>query len=402
VTIRAAITALASVLALHATAAAAVGAVDRSGTVATRAVLARQALVDARGRPLDGTGVSIAIIDTGVDPAHPSFHLPGGATKVVRSMTTFCTSALAPECPQDVPDPATTDTDLLPPGGHGTHVAGIAVGEPLTLTDGIRVGGSAPGARLVMLSASAALVNIETALAWVLRHHAAPCGEAVPLATCPPIRAVSNSWGADSPEVLRLQRALAAAGVVTVWAAGNQGGDGSVAKTNPAGWDPTPGILSVANYDDGGTGTRDGRLEPGSSRGDAGRPETWPDLAAPGTAIISSCRPYLWICSLLGREPHDGPGPGDIGTFEPMTGTSMSTPQVAGIVALLAQAAPSATPAQIEDALKATAHRFADGAPYRRVGRYTTSYDKGAGLVDAYAAAVRLGARPLSPSAARR
>jgi serine protease AprX len=71
-------------------------------------------------------------------------------------------------------------------------------------------------------------------------------------------------------------------------------------------------------------------------------------------------------------------------------------------VALLAQAAPSATPAQIEDALKATAHRFADGAPYRRVGRYMASYDKGAGLVDAYAAAVRLGARALSPPAARR
>jgi hypothetical protein len=49
-------------------------------------------------------------------------------------------------------------------------------------------------------------------------------------------------------------------------------------------------------------------------------------------------------------------------------------------------------PDAIEQALNATADRFADGAPYRRVGAYTTSYDRGAGLVDAYAAAVRLGA----------
>jgi hypothetical protein len=48
-------------------------------------------------------------------------------------------------------------------------------------------------------------------------------------------------------------------------------------------------------------------------------------------------------------------------------------------------------PDEIEQALNATADRFADGAPYRRVGAYTTSY-RGAGLVDAYAAAVRLGA----------
>jgi serine protease AprX len=271
-------------------------------------------------------------------------------------------------------------------------VAGIAVGNELTLLDGTRVGGVAPGARLVMLSASTALVDIEGALRWVLRHHAAPCGPAVPAAACPPIRVVSNSWGANSQEVFRLQRALAAAGVVTVWATGNQGGDGSTSQSNPAGVDQTPGILSAADYDDRGTGTRDGRISPGSSRGQADRPETWPDLSAPGTGIISSCRPYLWICTLLGQEPHDGPGPNDVGTYEPMTGTSMSAPGIAGIVAQLCQADPGATPARIEDVLKATAHKYRDGAPYQRVGRSTSSYDKGAGLADAYAAALRLGA----------
>ena len=61
-------------------------------------------------------------------------------------------------------------------------------------------------------------------------------------------------------------------------------------------------------------------------------------------------------------------------------------------MALLCQADPSATPAQIDDVIKATAYKYRDGAPYRRFGRYTSSYDKGVGLIDAYAAALRMGA----------
>jgi hypothetical protein len=61
-------------------------------------------------------------------------------------------------------------------------------------------------------------------------------------------------------------------------------------------------------------------------------------------------------------------------------------------VALLAQADPTASPAEIEDALKSTAHKYPDGASYSPVGPYTSSYDKGTGLVDAFAAALKLGA----------
>jgi serine protease AprX len=70
----------------------------------------------------------------------------------------------------------------------------------------------------------------------------------------------------------------------------------------------------------------------------------------------------------------------------------MAAPQIAGIVAQLSQADPAATPAQIEDALKSTAHKYADGAPYAPAAPYTSSYDKGTGLADAYAAALKLGA----------
>lgn len=72
----------------------------------------------------------------------------------------------------------------------------------------------------------------------------------------------------------------------------------------------------------------------------------------------------------------------------------MAAPQITGIVAQLFQAGPGATPGEIEHALKATAHKYRDGAPYQRAGAYTSSFDKGAGLADVVAAATLLGAGP--------
>ena len=68
----------------------------------------------------------------------------------------------------------------------------------------------------------------------------------------------------------------------------------------------------------------------------------------------------------------------------------MAAPHIAGIVAQLFQADPGATPAQIESALKGSAYRYTDGAPYTSAGGYTSSYDKGTGLVDVVAAVARL------------
>ena len=64
----------------------------------------------------------------------------------------------------------------------------------------------------------------------------------------------------------------------------------------------------------------------------------------------------------------------------------MAAPHIAGIVAQLFQADPSATPAEIEAALTGSAHPFTDGAPYSG----GTSYDKGHGLVDVVAAVAAL------------
>lgn len=370
-----------------------------SGTVATRSLAAQQTLVGANGVKLDGTGVTVAVIDSGIDPTHPAFTGPDGATRVVRSLKGVCLTEDPPTASCLVDVPTIVDTDLLSLGGHGTHVNGIAAGSPYTLSNGTVVGGSAPGAKIVSLSVGAALLIIgaDSALNWVLENHNAPCGAGVPAATCPPIKVINNSYGPSgggafdpNSATVQLQRQLAAEGVVTVWANGNDGGDGTTNLSNPPGIDPTPGILSVASFNDQGTGTRDGSVSDFSSRGASADSSTWPDISAPGENIASACRLYLPICS-TGLQPMNGPGLLDVGTYNVISGTSMAAPQITGIVAQLFQDKPSATPGEIENALKSTAYKYSAGAPYQTVGSYTSSYDKGTGLVDVVAAANALG-----------
>ncbi|MGH3852404.1 MAG: S8 family peptidase [Pseudonocardiaceae bacterium] len=364
--------------------------------LATRGLEARQTLVGANGGELDGSGVSIAVIDSGIDPTHPAF--AGG--KVVRSLKSLCLddSSTDASCIMDVP--RGIDTDALSLGGHGSHVSSIAAGRNVTLSDGSTVSGAAPGADIVSLSTGTAVVIIsaDAALEWVLEHHAEPCGRGVSVAQCPPIRVVNNSYGPEgggkfdpNSATVKLQRQLVKEGVVMVWAAGNDGGDGSKSLTNPPAQDPTGGVISVASYNDQGDGARNGPVSKFSSRGVKTDPSTWPTISAPGQNIVGACRPYLLICS-TGLKPRSGPGLLDVGSYNTLSGTSMASPQIAGVVALLFQADPAATPAEIENVLKSTALHYANGAPYQKVDGYMTSFDKGAGLVDTVAAAKALGA----------
>jgi subtilisin family serine protease len=370
---------------------------QETSNVATRGAEAAATLTGADGTPLTGRGVSVAVIDSGVDPTHPYFKEADGSSAVVANLKALCEPLTETCSVQRVP--AFVDTDTLSVGGHGTHVSGIVAGRPTTLTDGGELQGAAPGAKLVSISTGAGIVILgaDSALNWVLENHEAPCGDGVPASTCPPIKVTNNSYGPSGggeldPEsaTVKLQRALAAEGVVTVWAAGNDGGDGSTSLTNPPGQDPTGGILSVASYYDQDTGTRDGVVSEYSSRGLASDASTWPDISAPGENITSSCRLYLAICS-TGLDFRNGPGALDLGTFNTISGTSMAAPHVAGIVAQLFQADPTATPAEIERALKVSAHKFTDGAGYEPGDLGTTSYDKGHGLVDVVAAVAALG-----------
>jgi serine protease AprX len=360
---------------------------------ATRGYEATQTVTGADGNKLTGKGVSVAVIDSGVDPTHPYFKESGGGSAVAANLKTLCEPTETLCTVQKVPN--FVDTDTLSVGGHGTHVNGIVAGRPTTLTSGEKLQGAAPGAKLVSISTGAGIVILgaDAALNWVLENHKAPCGAGVSAATCPPIKVTNNSYGptgggAFDPNsaTVKLQRALAGEGVVTVWANGNDGGDGSASLSNPPGMDPTGGIISVASFFDQDNGTRDGTVSEFSSRGKNGDQSTYPDISAPGENITSSCRLYLAICA-TGLDPRNGPGPLDIGTFNTISGTSMAAPHIAGIVAQLFQANPSATPTQVENAMKTTAYKYANGAAYESGPLGTTSFDKGYGLVDVVAAA---------------
>ncbi len=368
---------------------------DTSNT-ATRGKEAAATLTGANGLALDGSGVSVAVIDSGVDPTHPYFAEADGSSAVVANLKTVCVPATTLCSVQKMP--AFLDTDTTALGGHGTHVSGIVAGRPTTLTSGDTLQGAAPGAKLVSIATGAVLLILgaDSALNWVLENHERPCGAAVSAAKCPPIKVTNNSYGPTGggtfdPQsaTAKLQRALAAEGVVTVWANGNDGGNGSKNLSNPPGQDPTGGVISVASYNDNDTGTRNGTVSTFSSRGLAGAQGTYPDISAPGDGITSACRLYLPICS-TGFDPRNGPGALDIGTFNTISGTSMAAPHIAGIVAQLFQADPTATPAEIETALKTSAHKYTNGAAYETGPLGTTSFDKGYGLVDVVAAVAAL------------
>ncbi|MEX2289420.1 MAG: S8 family serine peptidase [Mycobacteriales bacterium] len=370
---------------------------------ATRADEAFTTYTAPDGSPVDGTGVTIAVIDSGIDGTHPFFG-EDGRSKVVQNRKNACGITFVPStnstCFQQVPS---NDTDTISVGGHGTHVAGIAAGTPVATTSpaGTELRGSGSGATLVGLSVGAAIGLLDAAAAqnWVLEHQQNPCRPAADQTPsdvdpdCPPIRVTNHSYGPATPReggntfdensaAVQIQRALVDKGVVAVWAAGNSGGDGKIATTNPPAMDPTGGVLMVASYDDGQTGDPDNALSGFSSRGAAGKHETYPDLAAPGDKITSACRRSLVICQ--GAPSFDG------GDYQTISGTSMASPYVAGVVAQLLEADPALTPAEVEDILEDSAHKFTAGAPYESDPRdpdgTTTSFDKGHGLVDVLAA----------------
>jgi serine protease AprX len=147
---------------------------------------------------------------------------------------------------------------------------------------------------------------------------------------------------------------------------------------------PTPGNVCVASYNDGDTGTQDGSLSSFSSRGRADDPTTWPDLSAPGSTIVSTCRLTLPVCSAHLAPQLDPPN-----SYSELSGTSMAAPHIAGILAQLYQVDPTLTPARVEDVLEDTAFKFTAGAPYESDpfnADDRSSFDRGHGLVGVVAA----------------
>lgn len=351
---------------------------------------------DPSGRVLRGEGVTVAIVDSGVNAAHPDF-----AGRVTHNWKVTGDPIQTGELVYEDVGYGTSDTT----SGHGTHVAGIALGDGAASTGDYPVEaaaplvrgtftGAAPAAQLVAYSVGetpdptgvagvALLLYIDASLQHLLDNF-----DSIE----PKVRVVSLSLGdaggslyAPGDVTSCLVKGLVAKGANVVWAAGNDGGDGSEDATSSFCKDPTPGVLCVANYDDGGTGSITAGLSSSSSRGQQGRPSRYPDLAAPGSNITATCVQGTQgqvTCS-TGAETAWQPYYGTI------SGTSMATPHVSGAIALIAQARPDLTPAQIENVLQDTARKVGSNGPYEQDpqnldGRINFGF--GAGLMDAPAA----------------
>jgi serine protease AprX len=126
---------------------------------ATRGLEATQTLTGADGSALTGKGVSVGVIDSGVDPTHPYFKEADGSSAVVASYKTLCDPTES-QCTV-LKVPTSIDTDTLSLGGHGTHVNGIVAGRP-TMVGGALQQGAAPGAKLVDLSEPACSSSVRT------------------------------------------------------------------------------------------------------------------------------------------------------------------------------------------------------------------------------------------------
>ena len=303
----------------------------------------------------EASSVNVAVVDTGVDSGHPDLNVGGGVNCVI-------------------PGAAPGDGN-----GHGTHVAGTIAAR----NDGSGVTGVAPGTRIFAAKALAddgwgTMSSIVCAIDWITatRRDSDPSND---------IAVANMSLGGAGPRVgacgtttdpeHRAICAATAAGVTFVVAAGNDARsfDYATAPFTPAAY---PQVLTVSamSDSDGAPGAVGGSLTCRSGEADdryaaysnyatttAGQTHT---IAAPGSCIRST-----W------------PG----GGYATISGTSMASPAVAGVVALClgegGSSGPCAglTPAQIVARMRNDAAAFAStntaagfaGDPRRPVaGRY--------------------------------
>jgi serine protease AprX len=302
-----------------------------------------------------GTGVGVAVLDTGVDTLHPD--LPYG-TKVKKSFYVAANPAAAGEPQVLVEGGRQTDTEH----GHGTHVSSTIAGTGAASAG--QYTGVAPDADLYVFKVGAgASVFVwwaARAFDWVIangpQHN---------------IRAISNSWGGgygsdynpDDPINILSKKAYDN-NIVTVFSAGNGGGPNRLGRNAVS-----PYVVSV------GAANKDFSKAPFSSTGRPGGDMVRdanglyrPTVTAPGVDIVAA-RSSMGAVMSQGVQA-DNP------FYTSASGTSMSAPHVSGAVALMLQARPSLTAQNVIDILEGTAVDMPD----------YELWEVGAGFLDAHAA----------------
>ncbi len=278
----------------------------------------------ARASGFNGTGITIAVLDSGVYAEHEALRDfdPGNfSAKIVGWYDAFFPTNLTPYD--------------ISPAGHGTHVASIAAGHRL-------FNGTAPGANIAAINIytlfegalDANDESVERAIDWTIANR-----------TTLNIRVASMSFGrqppieSDDPLNLMVTR-LINAGIVAVASAGNWGETG----ISPPGANPY--AITVGAVDDSNA------MYSPSGQGPSYEGHPKPDVVAPGVNIEAAGISNPTAMAIL-------------------SGTSMAVPHVAGAAAILLQANASLTPAQVKSILCATAYKTREsGGIYDAVEGY--------------------------------
>jgi serine protease AprX len=329
------------------------------------------------GLPVTGKGdFSVVVNDSGIDATHAD--LKYGQTVIENVQLVTDTETLTGFTPLlAIPGVPDTDTHV----GHGTHCAGIIAGT------GERSGGKyrgvAPGAKLIGVGSGAGLFVLAGlgGFEWSIANQSRVG-----------IRVISNSWGGggaflpDDPINIASKKAHDR-NITVVFAAGNAGPGPDT--LNP--YAKAPWVIGV------GAGTKEGGLASFSSRGTPkerrlGNSDPYddydaPTLVAPGTgrefdanasrftaAIVSTRATTNVVANGLTDDAEIEPA--FIPFYTQISGTSMATPFIAGVVALMLDADITLNPDQIKQRLVDTASRMPG----------YEEYEVGAGYVNAYAA----------------
>jgi serine protease AprX len=321
------------------------------------------------GTPVSGRGIGVLINDSGVDGTHDDIKYGTHLVQNTLGSTNLnsVNSMLPVTYVEGVPN---TDTN----SGHGTHCAGI-VGGNGSKSNG-KYEGVAPGASLLGYGSGGFLLVLDAigGFDYALTHQFQYN-----------IRVISNSYGSsgtfepNAPINVASKRAYDH-NMVVVFAAGNSGPGADT--HNP--YAIAPWTISVA------AGDKNGLLASFSSRGVKGQGgtfqvdgQTWtyknePVITAPGVDVVSTRA--IAPVPLLGAQTDAAVlTPAELPYYTVLSGTSMATPHTAGVVALILEAKPSMTPAQVKDLLQKTATNM----PGRE------SWENGAGYVNAFAAVDR-------------
>jgi subtilisin family serine protease len=340
-------------------------------------------------RGYDGEGIVIAVLDSGVDNEHRSLNdfddqddepdLDANSYDDQKWVAGYDATSQAsnPDGSQDPDDGQ----------GHGTHVAGIALGTG----DSSRVHiGGAPGAFLVDVkvltdSGGTNSQNSLNGIQWMINNKDTNWGDGAS-----GIHIGQMSFGSignaldpndtgdngTSAESRLVNNATYDHGIACIVAAGN---DGKRRIASPGSAD---GAITIGSGDDSGSINRtDDFMADYSNSGpresdndDDDWDELKPDLTAYGSGIYSAS-------AATGTSLPGSPRPMADNSYESKDGTSMATPLVSGVVALMLQANPDLTPEEVKDILRNSSEE--KGSPSETGVSDRWNDEWGFGLLDA-------------------